>query len=776
MVKVKTDVLKVKVVREIKSNFKSYLSVILIAALAVTLFTGIWANYRDFQDKLNEIYTVSSMCDGMITMNSADEDVENFLKEKSVTYQKRIFATAKVDGKSVYIATFSADDKLDLPYSSSVKVNEYGVYADENFAKNHKCGEDFSVTTDISLAENVTLNLTGTIVHPESLGNSVYNPSFIYVGKKALVKSLAISLDKYKTLFGYTDEAFEKFIEGYLADYENQYLIKSADATSLIDEAKTKFSGKDSFVYALKRSNLPTNVTIEADVTQAKQLLYIFPVIFYLVALLIILTSVSQLINREQKNIGILKALGYSKIEILWHYTDVFIVLGLIGSAMGILLGPAIIPKVMGVKYGILYQLPKIRTAFFRWEYLASLAILVVIILLTSVFACLDSINKVPAVSLRGDNSVKMTLTSLSKFKIFGKVSLSVRMAFRNMRRKISRSLMVIFGVAGCSALLLCGFGVENTINYGLDLELGHYTPYDVTVSYSDGLSHFDDVTALDGVVAVDEYAKYSVTAQGEKVLSSYVYVMPSVPKIIDFGYDDNSVLVSSKLAKDIGVSAGDNVSFVYEGVTFTAKVTGIIDLCITQGIIISEYLFAETYFPPTGAFVKTKSGFAAATAESIAGEKGILSATTMSDMRLRADEVLSSIRVMTMTIRIFAILLAVVVLYNLALLNFKERTKDIATLKVLGFSRFEIASSFIIEIIALTFFGSLIGLTLGYPLLYAVLSINETPLICYIYHIASNSYLYTVLLTCGTSFAINLFFAFLTNKVRMVESLKSVE
>lgn len=776
MVKVKTDVLKVKVVREIKSNFKSYLSVILIAALAVTLFTGIWANYRDFQDKLNEIYTVSSMCDGMITMNSADEDVENFLKEKSVTYQKRIFATAKVDGKSVYIATFSADDKLDLPYSSSVKVDEYGVYADENFAKNHKCGEDFSVTTDISLAENVTLNLTGTIVHPESLGNSVYNPSFIYVGKKALVKSLAISLDKYKTLFGYTDEAFEKFIEGYLADYENQYLIKSADATSLIDEAKTKFSGKESFVYALKRSNLPTNVTIEADVTQAKQLLYIFPVIFYLVALLIILTSVSQLINREQKNIGILKALGYSKIEILWHYTDVFIVLGLIGSAMGILLGPAIIPKVMGVKYGILYQLPKIRTAFFRWEYLASLAILVVIILLTSVFACLDSINKVPAVSLRGDNSVKMTLTSLSKFKIFGKVSLSVRMAFRNMRRKISRSLMVILGVAGCSALLLCGFGVENTINYGLDLELGHYTPYDVTVSYSDGLSHFDDITALDGVVAVDEYAKYSVTAQGEKVLSSYVYVMPSVPKIIDFGYDDTSVLVSSKLAKDIGVSAGDNVSFVYEGVTYTAKVTGIIDLCITQGIIISEYLFAETYFPPTGAFFKTKSGFAAATAESIAGEKGILSATTMSDMRLRADEVLSSIRVMTMTIRIFAILLAVVVLYNLALLNFKERTKDIATLKVLGFSRFEIASSFIIEIIALTFFGSLIGLTLGYPLLYAVLSINETPLICYIYHIASNSYLYTVLLTCGTSFAINLFFAFLTNKVRMVESLKSVE
>lgn len=91
MVKVKTDVLKVKVVREIKSNFKSYLSVILIAALAVTLFTGIWANYRDFQDKLNEIYTVSSMCDGMITMNSADEDVEIFLK-KNRSLIKNVFS------------------------------------------------------------------------------------------------------------------------------------------------------------------------------------------------------------------------------------------------------------------------------------------------------------------------------------------------------------------------------------------------------------------------------------------------------------------------------------------------------------------------------------------------------------------------------------------------------------------------------------------------------------------------------------------------------------
>lgn len=775
--KIVPDVLKIKVAREIRSNFKSYLSVILIAALAVTLFTGIWANYRNFQDKLNHIYDVSSMADGMLTLKSGDDEALSAVKTHTDVYQTRIFLSAKVDGKSVYIVTFKNSDVLNRPYSASSEIDDTKVFADKNFASNHKTGEIFKVITDIAAVSEVELTLSGTMVHPESLGNSIYNPSFLYVGRTALKKAVAKSLENFKNIFGYSDEAFEKVIDKKITEYENQYLFKCADAADFVKTLQDEFGSRDDYVYALTRSELPTNITIEADVKQAKQLLYIFPVIFYLVALLIILTSISQLINREQKNIGILKALGYTKFEILNHYTDIFIVLGVIGGAIGIISGPAIIPKVMGVKYGILYQLPIFKTPFFRWEYLISLAILVVIVLFTSVFACLDSINKVPALSLRGDNSVKMRLTPLAGLKVFDKIPLSVRMAFRNMKRKTSRSLMVILGVAGCSALLLCGFGIENTINYGLDLELENYIPYNVTVSYSDYSSHAGDLQSDKRITAVDEYAKYSVMVQGKNTLSSYVYVMPSLPEIIDLGYDDDGISVSSKLAKDIGVSEGDEVTFIYEDVKYSGTVTNVIDLCITQGIIISENRFPQALFPPTGAYVRTLSEDAATdTAHDIAKLSGISSAMSMQEMRARADETVSSIKVMTMTVKIFAILLAVVVLYNLALLNFKERTKDIATLKVLGFSKFEVASSFIIEIILLTFAGSLIGLTLGYPLLYAVLSINETPLICYIYHINGASFVFTVLLTCGTSFLINLFFAFLTNKVQMVESLKSVE
>lgn len=760
--------LKIKALREVKTNFKQYLAVVLIAALAVTLFTGIWANYRGFQDKLSYIYVKSSMCDGIITMERADSDVENFLKEKDVSYQTRIFMTAKADGKSVYVATFSKSDTMNKPFGENGEIDENGIYCDENFVKKHPVSEEFDISFTLGGEEKTAkAKISHTISHPESLGNSTYNPSFLYVGEKALVNFLCQIYDKISPAF----------IESMLPSFKNQYLIQSDKAAEIIAEAKDKFQDKDGFVYALERKKLPTNVTIEADVIQAEKLLYIFPVIFYLVAALIIVTSVSQLINREQKNIGILKSLGYTDGEVFLHYTEIFVILGFIGAAVGTILGPLIIPRVMGVKYGILYQLPDIRIKFFRVEYLLSAALIIIISFLSATAACLGSVKLAPARSLRGENSVNMKLSPLTHTKLSQKLPLSVKMAVRNMRRKVSRTVMVIVGVAGCSALLLCGFGIEDTINYGLDLEFEKYIPYDVTVTYSDYSSHKDELLSAVGAVEADEYAKYTVTAQGKNVLSTYIYVFPTDCKVAKLPLDDDSLILTTKLAKDLGVSVGDKVSFSINGATYSDKVTAITDLCITQGVIFTSGHFAGLNLSPTGAYIKTESP---EKADILSGEyskyDGISSAMSMSEMRNHADSTVSTIRVMTLTIRVFAILLAIVVLYNLALLNFKERAKDIATLKVLGFSAFETAVSFVIEIITLTVFGSLIGLFFGYPLLYAVLSINETPLISYIYHIYARSFIYTVLLTGVTSLAINSLFGLLTNKVKMTESLKSVE
>lgn len=759
------NVLNIKVVREIKNNFKTYLSVILIATLAVTLFTGIFANYINFNERLDYIYQEANMCDGIIMTNTYNEEIEEYLKNKDVTYEKRIYLPANTGNIDLYLASFSKDSTMNHPFSTSLEeeVTSEMVLVDEKFLTrtNKEIGDIF--TADIPLSSftlSIELVISGTMTHPESLENSAYNPSFVYVGYDVLFEAIT---SKYTCT--------EKVIEGL----HNQFLVKSDEA--IFSDVKEKFMNEDNFIYSLKRSELPSNITVDADVEQAKQLIYIFPVIFYLVAVLIILTSISQLINREGKNIGIMKALGFSKAEILFHYMKIFIVLSVIGSVLGIILGPIIVPKVMGNKYNILYQLPKINLPFFRWEYLISVAILIVITALMSIIACFEAMNQVPASCLRGDNSVQMKLSILNRLSFIKKIPLPILMAFRNMKRKWSRTLMVVIGVLGCSALLACGFGIEDTINYGLDLELDELIPYGVSVTYASYTEKKEEISSIEHIIYVDEYGKYPVNVEAKSLVSSYLYLLPEEAHVFQVEYKEDSCILSGRLADEIGAKTGDEISFVYNGKKYSFEVTNIVDFCISQGVFISTLRLPDVEFQPNQAWIKTEdASYNEKVADAISDIKGVSSTQTIKGMRAHADNVIASIKVMTLTIKIFAILLAVVVLYNLALLNFKERIKDIATLKVLGFSKFEVASSFMIEIIFLTFVGALIGLAFGHPLLVAVLSINENPLISYIYHIYPLSYCFTVLITCGSSLVINLIFAFLTNRVEMVESLKSVE
>ncbi|MDE7385165.1 MAG: FtsX-like permease family protein, partial [Anaeroplasmataceae bacterium] len=740
--------------------------VILIATLAVTLFTGVFANYKNFNDRLDYIYQEANMCDGIIMTNTYNEEIEDFLKDRNVTYEKRLYLPASTGNIDLYLASFTKDSTLNLPFSTSLTepLTSDMVLVDEKFLTrtNKEIGDIFNVDIPLSsFTLNLELTISGTMTHPESLENSTYNPSFVYVGYDVLSEAIA---RKYPFIS-------KEVIEGL----NNQFLVKADDA--LFSEVKDAFMNEDNFIYSLKRSELPSNITVDADVEQAKQLIYIFPVIFYLVAVLIILTSISQLINREGKNIGIMKALGFSKAEILFHYMKIFIVLSVIGSILGIILGPIIVPKVMGNKYNILYQLPKISLPFFRWEYLISVAILIMITALTSIFACYGAMNQVPASCLRGDNSVQMKLSILNRLSFVKKIPLPVLMAFRNMKRKWSRTLMVVIGVLGCSALLVCGFGIEDTINYGLDLELDELIPYDVSVTYTTYTEKKENISSIEHVAYVDEYGKYPVNVEAKSLVSSYLFLLPEEAHIFQIEYQKDSCIVSGRLSEEIGAKIGEEISFVYNGNKYSFEVTDIVDFCISQGVFISKTRLSNVEFQPNQAWIKTEdSSYNDQIADSISQIEGISSTQTIKGMRAHADDVIASIKVMTWTIKIFAILLAVVVLYNLALLNFKERIKDIATLKVLGFSKFEVASSFMIEIVFLTFVGALVGLAFGYPLLVAVLSINENPLISYIYHIHLISYFFTILITCGSSLLINVFFAFLTNRVEMVESLKSVE
>ncbi len=766
-----------KGLREIRENLKQYITVILIAILAVSLFTGIYANWQNFKYKLDTIYTRSNMCDGIIMTSGNSTDLTDYLEKQDIYFEQRLYVTAKMDSYNLNVLTFKADSTLNKPaYMSISTLTTQDVLVDEGFITKTGVQIGDQITVNISNVSSLGLPLdtldlaftiTGSMTHPEALDNSEYSSNFLYVGEDALKNSLYNYLKT--TIYG----AFvtEDLVSELLNSTNNEYLLKGANTATILDQVSQDFD----VLYALERADLPTNLTIEADVLQAKQLIYIFPVIFYLVAVLIILTSISELINKEQKNIGLLKALGYSNTEILLHYTNIFVILCIIGGVVGIIIGPIIIPNVMNQKYNILYQLPNISTPIFRPFYLVSVIILIAIVYLTAIFALFSILRKVPASSLRGDNSYNMKPTLFDKLPLKKDKFLALKMALRNMKRKVSRTFMVLFGVMGCSALLLCGFGIENTLDNSVNTELT-LIPFDVHLYYANDTSYAADLATIPGVVAVDEYTKKDVEIIKDKMISSYIYILPAESNIFVPSYNEDSCLITSKVAEEIGAKVGDEISFIYNGSSYNIMVTDIIDISFSQGIFISRAR-GLLDIEPTNAWLRTTNiqmnDTILAEALNIAG---IYNGLTITQLKNQADDKLSSIRIMTNTIKIFALLLAIVVLYNLALLNFKERIKDIATLKVLGFEVREIAASFLLEILLLTLVGSAIGLVLGYPLMYAVLAINENPLLSYIYHIDVISYVITFVITAGFSVIINLVMSGFVNKVKMVESLKAVD
>lgn len=769
------NILFKKGLREIKENLKQYITVILIAILAVSLFSGIYANYKDFKYKLDDVYTKSNMCDGIVLVSENDPNIANYLNDNNIYYEERLFLTAKVDSYNINIATFNENSTLNKAIYTSEDYDSNSVLVSDNFLTKTetKIGDIINLELDglnilgFNLNDvKLELKINATMTHPEALNNSEYEADFIYLGEEALINSIYNYLND--TI--YASYITKDFIKNTIPNLYNEYLLKTSDISIILDYINNNFN----VLYALDRTNLPTNLTIEADVIQAKQLIYIFPIIFYLVALLIILTSISELIDKEQKNIGLLKALGYSNLEILLHYTNIFIILCIIGGILGIIIGPIIIPKVMDQKYNILYQLPNINTPFFRPFYLVSVIILIFIVYFTAIFALSSILKKVPASSLRGDNSYQMKPTLFDYLKLKKDKFLTLRMALRNMKRKISRTFMVIFGVMGCSALLLCGFGIEDTLDNSINTEI-ELIPFDISLNYLNEVAE-SKILENDNVLEIDSYSKCDINIIKDKMISSYLYILPEQSHIFVPKYDKDSCLISSKVAKSINAKEGDIISFIYNGKSYEVVITNIIDISFSQGIFISRArnLLDLDY---TNAWIRTIDNTKnEQTLKELEENSDIYFGQTINELKEVAEEKLSSVRIMTNTIKIFAILLAIVVLYNLALLNFKERIKDIATLKVLGFNNKEIAGSFLLEILILTIISSILGLFLGYPLMYGVLVINENPLLSYIYHINIDSYLITLLLTGGFGVLINLLMSTFINKVKMVESLKAVD
>ena len=831
--------------RQARSGWKQFLSIIAMGGIAMTLFVGLLSNSESLSARVEAFYEQGSLPSMWVLTRAYEADLGESLKfagalDEEDQVDSRFQVTAKLNSFSCYGAVVSGMPTLSKPieileeekredggffyidkgisildeatkdpelkvggtviltYQVGSYLSGFSHLVDALYESNPEYFLSFQAKEDLTRG-NLTCpaKITGLMTFPENIQSAHYYSSTYLMSKSVFVSSLHEGLASYFTEEG--REAIETYLgidlEGTPSPssfpQDNELLIKLKDpSTESEKEEKIKryfedheTFGESNLAQLLNRSLNPWSSAVDTEVLEAKQLTFVFPFVFFFVALLVILTTLSQIILKERIQIGTMKALGLSEGQIYRHYFSLTLTLVSIGTLIGFILGPLIIPTIMGMKYGILYTLPARSLFVFPfWQAFAAYFVFAAASVLVSWLVLRKEVKLSPAESMRSEViSFKKKKWESGRKKT--PISLSLSMAFRNIRVNKLKSAMVVAGVFGCTALLLCGFGIEDTLDRGIDNDVSMFYSASLTVSYASSRTGDSGLLSYsDKIADVDQYGSYAsdIVFNGKSMTSTLRLFHDEHPYFKRDLADKGTVTISSKLTEELGVKEGDVISFSYANRDIEAKAGKVIEAFAVNGVFgyFSDPLFEISDPAYTGAWVQAKEGFTPQQLqEDLEAHCPYLSvARTQLDTMEQINSVMNGIRIMTNAVKVFAILLALVVLYNLALLNFRERSRDIATMKVLGFSKAEIALSLIVETLSLTALGIFLGFFAGWPFMYAVLIVNRVPLVKFLYTVAPISYLYAFLLTFLTSFLVNLYLSMMTGKVKMVESLKSVE
>ena len=600
--------------------------------------------------------------------------------------------------------------------------------------------------------------------------------------------------------------------EEELKDAENEFEEESEKAEKEISEGEEKIADAQEQLekleiptwYVLGRNSLQTYVEYEQDSERIGAIGDVFPAIFFLVAALICLTTMTRMVEENRTQIGMLKALGYGKGAIAGKYLAYAILASAIGSIIGVFAGQKTLPVVIIQAYKILYNnLPVVQAPVYVGYSLSSSLVAVGITALAAGLSCFHELREVPASLMRPEAPKKGKRIFLERIPfLWNHFSFSQKAAARNLFRYKKRFFMTVFGIGGCMGLLMVGFGLKDSIMAIAQKQFGEVRIYSSTLTL-DGEITEEERSDLLHVISKDTDVKEYTEAMETSVdvrfedqeKSSYMVVVPDKDQFKKFvclkdritqeeyELDDTGVVITEKLSKLLGVQEGDTI-YLKDGETkkVAVRVTHIAENYYFHYVYMTAEVYRELYGTEpeySEIFTVNRSkdeAFEEEFSKRYIGEDGVLNVTMLSTMEDKIANLIRSMDAIIYVIVIAAGMLAFVVLYNLNNINISERRRELATLKVLGFYEPEVSMYVFRENIILTFIGILAGMVFGIILHRFVILTAEIDLMMFGRDIRFMSYFYSICLTILFSLLVNLFMHFKLKKLDMVESMKSVE
>ena len=577
------------------------------------------------------------------------------------------------------------------------------------------------------------------------------------------------------------------------------------DGQQKIDDAKKDLADLETPEWIITdRNSLPEYSDYGDNAERIKNIGEVFPVIFFLVAALISLTTMTRMVEEQRTQIGTMKALGYSKFNIASKYLNYAFLATAGGSVAGILIGEKIIPFVIIKGYGIMYHNVE-NTLQIQYELkyalLASVAALICTVGAT-IFSCAHALAETPASLMRPPTPKEGKRILLERIPIlWNHLNFTWKSSLRNLFRYKKRLFMTIFGIAGSMALMLVGFGLRDSISDIVHLQYANLQHYDATIISDDDATDEEKkelIESLDKNESLDHYTRIRLSKltapNGRSNLSVYVFVPENLEnfkkdvtlrnRVTKEEYDlpEDGAAVCEKTASLLGLQTGDELTLEKDDKEYHVKISVITENYAGHYVYMTPQIYKETFgeepvYEDIVFMVKDEyKDQAEKVGQKIMNSPAVLSISYTASTIEMVNRMLGSLGMVILVLIVSAGMLAFVVLYNLNNINITERQRELATLKVLGFFDIEVSQYVLRENIILTIAGILFGSGFGILLHRFIIVTVEVDAVMFGRNIAPLSFVYCAVITCIFSVVINVFMHKKLKKIDMVESLKSVE
>lgn len=767
-----------KMLRDLYANKTQFIAIFIMAFLSVYVFVGLDCEVNGCATGIERYYEETNLFDAKIV--GASFNNESLAKLRNMEEIKIAEPKTTVKG----FLELDQEYDVEINFIDTNNISSMKYVEGESYTKGAKgiwLDYIFVQKNQLSIGDNINIKISNQTIN-ETLKGTFMNPEYVYylVNEAAMMPEYGkyafgfMSSNEYPGEFSYTQVLLD--LEGVdnkddLSENEINYIRK------MKSEIKRVLANEDLVI--TDKSQALSYATYNSEMSQHKNMAFIFPVVFMLISVLGIITTMTRMTANQRVQIGTLKALGFSRMSILFHYVTYGIVLSFAGAIAGALISYYSLADLMITEMATAYINPYARK-------LISMKAIVIILMavfvsgFVSYLSCRKILSDNAATILRPAAPKLPKHSGVEKSRFWLGLDFSTQWNIRDIMRNKVRSLMGIVGVAGCTMLLVAAFGCLDTVDYVMDWMYGSLITGNYKVIFESDATYglvYDIAKKYDGQMieeAAIEISNDINTKAGTAVIideGNYYHFQDENLRSIFLS--ENSVAISYKMAENLNLSIGDFITFnlVGDNDHYTVRVEQLFRTPSGQGIAMNRETFeklGEKFKPNT---VYTNKNVP----ENIKDQDYIVGRQSIGDMMEGLASMMEMMYLMVGVLVIAAIVLGVVVLYNMGVLSFVEKTREISTLKVLGFQSRTIRGILQKQNIWITTLGILMGMPMGRGILVLLFSdMGES--MDYMAIIYPVSYLYSVIGTFIVSILVNRLLSRKVSTINMVDALKGVE